>query len=186
MAEKQLTPFQIYQRKWYRENREAVCKRTRERLRRWRAENPELNRERSRRHSRNRRINNPEAVAEMKRRHYILHKDKIRAKQKVWYEKNRDKVQRYNKSRARQNWLIRRYSLTIEEWNAMFRAQGRRCAACGSRRANKYRRGWHVDHCHRTGKIRAILCFLCNSGIGKAKDDIKTLRKWVAYLERHA
>ena len=40
-----------------------------------------------------------------------------------------------------------------------------------------------VDHCHKTGKIRGVLCRACNSGIGHLKDDISLLKRAIVYLE---
>ncbi|WP_335755288.1 endonuclease VII domain-containing protein [Streptomyces niveus] len=44
----------------------------------------------------------------------------------------------------------------------------------------------HVDHCHETGRVRGVLCFNCNSAIGKLGDDPDTLRRATAYLEGNA
>ncbi|MFE0039708.1 endonuclease VII domain-containing protein [Streptomyces sp. NPDC059013] len=41
----------------------------------------------------------------------------------------------------------------------------------------------HVDHCHETGRVRGVLCFNCNSAIGKLGDDPDTVRRAAAYLE---
>nr|WP_120724971.1 endonuclease VII domain-containing protein [Streptomyces hundungensis] len=41
----------------------------------------------------------------------------------------------------------------------------------------------HVDHCHQTGRVRGVLCFNCNSAIGKLGDDPDTVRRAAAYLE---
>lgn len=41
----------------------------------------------------------------------------------------------------------------------------------------------HVDHCHKTGRVRGVLCFNCNSAIGKLGDDPDVVRRAVAYLE---
>ncbi|MGW0783402.1 endonuclease VII domain-containing protein [Streptomyces sp. NPDC002913] len=44
----------------------------------------------------------------------------------------------------------------------------------------------HVDHCHKTGRVRGVLCFNCNSAIGKLGDDPDSLRRAIAYLEGNA
>ncbi|MGW5421011.1 endonuclease domain-containing protein [Streptomyces sp. NPDC003943] len=44
----------------------------------------------------------------------------------------------------------------------------------------------HVDHCHETGRVRGVLCFNCNSAIGKLGDDPDVLRRAIAYLEGNA
>ncbi|WP_354603289.1 endonuclease domain-containing protein [Streptomyces panacea] len=38
-----------------------------------------------------------------------------------------------------------------------------------------------MDHCHETGRVRGVLCFNCNSAIGKLGDDPDTLRRAIAY-----
>lgn len=44
----------------------------------------------------------------------------------------------------------------------------------------------HVDHCHETGRVRGVLCFNCNSAIGKLGDDPDIVRRAAAYLEGNA
>ncbi|WP_338120071.1 endonuclease VII domain-containing protein [Streptomyces sporangiiformans] len=41
----------------------------------------------------------------------------------------------------------------------------------------------HVDHCHETGRVPGVLCFNCNSAIGKLGDDPDAVRRAAAYLE---
>lgn len=65
----------------------------------------------------------------------------------------------------------------------MLEAQGNRCAACGSREPG--RRGWHVDHDHKTNRVRGILCGHCNSALGFARDDTITLQRLIDYLKSH-
>ena len=42
-----------------------------------------------------------------------------------------------------------------------------------------------IDHCHKTGKIRGLLCDTCNRALGLFKDDIQMLKNSVAYLEKY-
>jgi hypothetical protein len=75
--------------------------------------------------------------------------------------------------------LKRRYGITAEEADAMSAAQGGVCAVCRTAPAV------HVDHDHRTGRVRELLCFNCNGGLGQFKDDPAVLRAAAGYVERH-
>lgn len=88
---------------------------------------------------------------------------------------------------ARRSHLKQKYGITPEEFARMFNDQGKRCAICGAIEATDGR-GFrpHVDHCHRTGKVRGILCGRCNKGLGALKDDPLIVRSALDYLERNA
>lgn len=75
--------------------------------------------------------------------------------------------------------LKRRYGITAEDADAMLEAQGGVCAICLVATAS------HVDHDHATGKVRELLCFNCNGGLGQFKDDPDVLRAAAEYVERH-
>jgi Recombination endonuclease VII len=76
--------------------------------------------------------------------------------------------------------LRRRYGITAEEADAMLASQGGLCAVCRSAPAQ------HVDHDHVTGKVRALLCFNCNGGLGQFKDDPGLLRAAAEYVSFHS
>lgn len=76
------------------------------------------------------------------------------------------------------------YGLASDDFDRMVSEQDNRCACCGDDMGQGRLRC--VDHCHDTGKIRALLCSRCNAGIGMAKHDPKRLRQMISYLERHA
>ncbi|WP_437105330.1 endonuclease VII domain-containing protein [Streptomyces sp. enrichment culture] len=78
---------------------------------------------------------------------------------------------------GRASHLKRNYGLTEAERDAMIAAQRGLCAICLDAPPV------HVDHCHRTGRVRGVLCFNCNSAIGKLRDDPDVGRRAVAYLE---
>lgn len=75
------------------------------------------------------------------------------------------------------------YGLTLEGFTLLLQSQGGKCAICGQSPTGKRKDAFHVDHCHKTGIVRGILCPACNHGIGKFKDDPKLLRKAASYLE---
>lgn len=82
-------------------------------------------------------------------------------------------------------YTLRRYGLSKEDYYAMLAAQGGGCAICGSpdpRNRSKANR-FSVDHCHKTGDVRGLLCGPCNTGIGQLNDDPKILTAAIGYLE---
>jgi hypothetical protein len=76
--------------------------------------------------------------------------------------------------------LKRRYGIGADEVRQMLQDQLWRCAICATALTLKTS---HVDHDHKTGSVRAILCFNCNGGLGQFKDDPDALRRAAAYLE---
>lgn len=77
------------------------------------------------------------------------------------------------------------YGVTREEWDAMFAAQSGHCAVCEAAEPGG-NRPWHTDHCHRTRKVRGILCKRCNTVLGHVKDDANVLRQLIHYLRHNA
>lgn len=86
-----------------------------------------------------------------------------------------------NKDAIRDRERQKRYGLKPGEWDAIFKAQGRKCAICS--RTKHVGRNWHTDHCHTSKRVRGILCHPCNHMLGGAKDQISTLLSGVAYLQ---
>ncbi|MFB7370888.1 endonuclease VII domain-containing protein [Streptomyces sp. NPDC056222] len=84
------------------------------------------------------------------------------------------------KAQGRAGHLKRSYGITEAERDEMIASQMGICTICLAAPAV------HVDHCHETGRVRGVLCFNCNSAIGKLGDDPDTLRRAVSYLEGHA
>lgn len=81
------------------------------------------------------------------------------------------------------DWLRRRYGISIRTYNDLLQQQGGVCAICGR---GPGRRSLHVDHNHTTGKIRALLCGPCNSALGNVGDRIDLLYALIDYLKKHA
>lgn len=107
----------------------------------------------------------------------IEHREELRKKSTKYYRKNR--LQDSYKLAARKYHLRKKYGITIEQYNAIFASQGSKCAICGHN-APKNKRGWHLDHCHDTGRVRGILCHVCNTKLGwyqQFKDEIEAYLK---------
>jgi hypothetical protein len=83
---------------------------------------------------------------------------------------------------------LRQYGLDKDGYDTMLATQGGVCAICGCEpRRRKGQRDvlLHVDHDHATGKVRGLLCFNCNGGLGKFKDTPEHLIRAAEYLRRH-
>ncbi|GHF49430.1 recombination endonuclease VII [Streptomyces morookaense] len=73
--------------------------------------------------------------------------------------------------------LKRTYGITEAQRDEMITAQAGVCCICLAASAV------HVDHCHETDRVRGVLCFNCNSALGKLRDDVGVMRRAIAYLE---
>lgn len=85
---------------------------------------------------------------------------------------------------ARRQMLRKKYGLTVEEYFALSEAQGNVCKICKQPELRQYRM-LHVDHCHRSNRVRGLLCTQCNTALGKFYDDPELLKSAMAYLEAH-
>lgn len=65
----------------------------------------------------------------------------------------------------------------------MLHNQGNKCKICETHES-EFDKRLAVDHCHKTGKVRGLLCSSCNTSLGKFKDDPEILRRAINYLER--
>lgn len=81
---------------------------------------------------------------------------------------------------------LKRFNLTPATYQARLDAQGGVCRICGQKPSCGNGRRLNVDHCHKTGALRGLLCLYCNSGIGYFKDDPEILRAAIRYLEEAA
>ena len=78
--------------------------------------------------------------------------------------------------------LKRRFGITLDDFNEMYKNQGGKCLICDATESMSSHR-LAVDHCHITGKIRGLLCKSCNVALGGFKDNIESLKKAIKYLE---
>ena len=141
---------------------------------------------------------NPDKVAAKSARYRALHPEKEKKRGSNYRAKNPEKAlvrknawkaanpEKYISSYlgdkvASRRRILRRYGLTIEEYDNMLSSQGGVCAIC--RKACASGRRLSVDHCHITNKIRGLLCDPCNRGLGAFRDDIDRMKAATVYLE---
>lgn len=86
--------------------------------------------------------------------------------------------------RYRRNGIQRKYGITAEEYERMLEEQGGACAIC--RRSPDPKKALAVDHDHRTGQVRGLLCDPCNRAIGQLADDPERLERGAGYLRRNS
>lgn len=98
----------------------------------------------------------------------------------------------YNNPEKAKEQRLRKYGITLEDYNNKRKEQGYCCAICGehessvsSGRSLKAETSLNVDHCHETKKVRGLLCVNCNTLLGKAKDNILILENAINYLANY-
>ncbi len=127
-------------------------------------------------------------VNERRRERYATdpeYREKTKVYMNAWKRGRYSGDSEYREKGSVKDWKrrLRRYGLTEEEYDAMNEAQGGRCAICGTTKCGTLdTERLCIDHDHITGKVRGLLCRLCNAGIGQLKDDPERLEAAAAYL----
>ena len=93
-----------------------------------------------------------------------------------------------NPNYGKNAFLKRTYGIDLNWYNEQYAKQGGVCAICSKPETaiiHGKQVSLAVDHCHETGKVRALLCTTCNRGIGMLKHNRDLLQKAIAYLETY-
>lgn len=120
--------------------------------------------------------------------YYQDNKERIRARRQQWYRRNKEEQIKYasewkkrNPDKLRDYQLKAKYGIPYGTYGQLLKKQRGRCAICKV----PHPKTLHVDHDHKTGKVRALLCDPCNRGVGYFAEDPRRLRAAATYLERH-
>jgi len=110
--------------------------------------------------------------------------------QKAWRERNKKKIEEYNSRadvqlRRRLYYIEKNHGVSREWYLAQLEKQGNKCACCGRDFSKLKSKEIHVDHDHRTGKVRGIICMKCNFALGDVNDSIERIQKVIDYLKKH-
>lgn len=135
-------------------------------------------------------------------------RDCRRAMKRAWAKANKKRIQEYKRThREGENaWRRKAYAANAETRKSILRHNRRRRLKCSEEELKKIEsawtgccpicstkepavkvdsKKWHLDHDHKTGKLRNIVCAHCNSMLGFARDNPEVLRRAAEYLEKH-
>ena len=136
-----------------------------------------------------RRAANPEKYKAEAAARYYSNVELSRIRSRDYYAKNpamwaaSSRIYRAkNTDRVRLSRRTANYGLTQEEFHTLWNLQAGRCAICVERLIDDGTRLTHIDHCHKSGEIRGILCKDCNFGLGWFKDSKNLLLRAHDYL----
>ncbi len=108
--------------------------------------------------------------------------EKMRENVRLWHIANPGYLKRYY-LKARKKLLMKSYGLTPEQVEIMDKTQKNKCGICKKEMGNGKSR--HVDHNHKTNKVRGLLCNKCNLGLGFFQDNLHLLNRASDYLRLH-
>ena len=136
----------------------------------------------------------PEKKKEYNRKYRIGHKERINAKTREWHKANKHKSREYSKKYrekhkihtskyyfhvAKNYHLKKKYGITLEQYNNMLVDQNGVCHLCGRTNGD---RSLAVDHNHKTGKVRRLLCAHCNYLVGTVESRQSEIDRIKEYL----
>jgi hypothetical protein len=152
------------------------------------------------------RVAHKEEIKSNSREYYVENQDVLRAKKEAYRLANREEINR----RQRAGWWAnrkerlmgnaayyathkeemkavtrkRKYGLSQDDFNAMLEKQGMACAVC-HKNVWPGKRLSHIDHDHKTGKVRGILCSHCNTALGLMNDSLDIIKAMEGYVRKN-
>lgn len=123
-------------------------------------------------------INHDASIAR-KRKYAETHRVAIRMKAKQWALDHPEKIKEW----AWREGIKRRHGVTLEQFNSLLSSQNGTCAICG--KSPQEGKRLCIDHDHKTGIVRGLLCRNCNAAIGQLGDDPNMLSRAMQYLNQY-
>ena len=112
-----------------------------------------------------------EKKREYDRLNYLKNKEKISKERKEYYRKFPELV--------RKRRMMTTYKITAEKYDELNSIN--KCQCCGKNK-KEFVKGLSIDHCHKSGEVRGMLCTNCNTAIGLFDDNPDIMRKAIGYL----
>lgn len=102
--------------------------------------------------------------------------EKRKADMKLYYAKNEE----YSYGRG----IVSKYGIDLVEYNKLLVKQKHSCYIC-KKHKDTFKKRLCVDHNHKTGKVRGLLCSSCNYVLGHSKDSVRILKTMIKYLKEN-
>ena len=118
---------------------------------------------------------------EVEKRWREANREKLAANCAAWRKKNPDAYRTIMRRHK-----LKRYGLTLEQFEKMLADQNGVCAICKTGTASLLGNVLSIDHDHTTGKTRGLVCGNCNTVLGHCNDSIVILESAIIYLRKHA
>jgi len=144
---------------------------------------------------------NPEKDKAHKMAYNLKHRKELNDKLKTWQKNNRDKIKVYFKSWSVKNETtyskykflkkvkVLNINLSYEDYLVMVESQKNLCAICKIPETAKHKSGTtcllSIDHCHKTKKVRGLLCKKCNTALGFFEDDLSVILNAYSYIKQN-
>jgi len=112
------------------------------------------------------------------------YREKNVERSRLWKLNNPERARNIHRNST----LKKKYGIDLEQFTELLEKQDYKCAICNQRIIGNGGRKDNlacVDHCHKTGLIRGILCKPCNFTLGNAKDSPHILRRAAEYLDEY-
>lgn len=131
-----------------------------------------------------------------RRQHYVENKETYLLRSKMYNEQNKEKIkikrkEYYNNNKLlfleaswKKKGILNKNSefFKKQDFDELFEKANNCCQICGDTKTS-HKKGFVVDHCHKTGYARGILCAHCNLSLGGFKDSLELLEATLKYLK---
>jgi len=96
----------------------------------------------------------------------------------LWANANPEKIKRIRRQQT-----LKGYGLSFQDYENKLKAQKHGCEICGTRMQKNQHLS--IDHNHKSGKVRGLLCRKCNSILGRVEGYLERVKTSIAYLEKY-
>lgn len=131
---------------------------------------------------------NPDKITQYNSAYYQRNKEASKERSRKYRLENKDKLKEYRLKNSERNKkycinqaLIRRYGITLKQYNELLSKQNHTCGICGAN-SSDFSKRLAVDHCHTTNKVRGLLCSNCNTLLGLSKENTTILLNAITYI----